>query len=122
MMSFLNDLPGKAMYKAMTDQALLDDSIDRNLDASNYLTVENDMDCMGKAGNRPTYWFGNLGAVAMGKTMENVKADLLKIYAEQFDRSGKRAKKVAVQFLDDFIVDTKNKVDAWSALCNCTMP
>ncbi|KAJ1440872.1 hypothetical protein B484DRAFT_391032 [Ochromonadaceae sp. CCMP2298] len=85
-MSFLNDLLGKAMY---------------NL---------NDMNCMGKAGNRSTYWFGNFGAQAMGKTMLDVKADLLKIYAEQFDRSGKRAKKVAVQFLDDFILDTKNKV------------
>jgi hypothetical protein len=111
-MAHLTAAKAKSVYRNKADRVLEDDSFARGLAAADTLTVELDAPYMAKNGTRPVYFAGKLEA-----EMGEMEAELLAVYANNFDRSNSRPRRVTVVFAEDFVLTTKNQVDAWAAMC-----
>jgi hypothetical protein len=121
-MAHLTAAKAKSVNPDKAARVLEEDSANRGLAAADTLTVELDAPYMGINGTKPVYFTGKLTATTMGKTMGELEAELLAVYANNFDRSNTRPRRVTVVFAKDFVLTTKNQVDAWAALCRFALP
>jgi tetrahydromethanopterin S-methyltransferase subunit E len=86
-MAHLTAAKAKSLYRDKADRVLENDSFARGLAAADTLTVELDAPYMAKNGTRPVYFAGKLTATSMGKTIGEMEAELLAVYANNFHRS-----------------------------------
>ncbi|KAJ1411607.1 hypothetical protein B484DRAFT_435561 [Ochromonadaceae sp. CCMP2298] len=111
-MAHLTAAKAKSVYRNMADRVLEEDSAARGLAAADMLTVELDAPYMAINGTKPVYFTGKLTATSMQKTMGELEAELLAVYANNFDRSNTRPRRVTVVFAKDFVLTTKNQIQA----------